>query len=112
LKLPKIRLATPEEIVSIEKTSDLTPRSQVWECGGILGVTRLAAEIDPVYYGAATDTRKYFFIWGLENILRGNGLTEYYFNVPVSDKKYLEIVEHFGAVKTSREPEFRFKKQL
>jgi len=75
-------------------------------------VWRICNEIDPVYFNGVSTTKKYWFIWGLENILRGNGATEYYFNVPASDKDYRQIVEHFGAVPTSEEPEIRYKKVL
>jgi hypothetical protein len=109
----RIRLATPEEIETIEKQADLTPRSTVWAYGKSLAVTRLAPEIDPVFWGDGTpDIRKAWFIWGLENMLRGNGMSEFYFNVRVSDEKFIKIAEGFGAEKTSVEPEYRFKKTL
>jgi len=109
----RIRPATPEEIEKIAAKADLTPRSAVWALGESIAVTRLAAEIDPVFYGEGTPTiRKAWFIWGLENMLKGNGYTEYYFNVPVRDEEYVKIVKGFGAEQTSLEPEFRFKKVL
>lgn len=109
----RIRLATPEEIATIEKEADLTPRSTVWAYGKSLAVTRMAPEIDPVIWGDGTpDIRKAWFIWGLENMLRGSGMTEYYANVPVADEKFNHIVENFGAARTSKEPEYRYKKTL
>ena len=110
--LEKIRLATPEETEKIAAESDLIPTSRVLAMGEMRAVWRVANEIDPVFYGDAPDGRKYKFIWGLENILRGSGATEYYFQVPVTDEKYLKVVESFGAQRTSKEPEFRFKVTL
>lgn len=109
MKLDKIRLATTEEIEAISTESDLTPMSRVLSMGEMRAVWRTTNELDPVYYAGASKPRMYYFIWGLENILRGAGCTEYYFNVPATDKQYHEIVEHFGAVRTSKEPEFRYK---
>lgn len=111
--MDKIRLASPEEMATIEKISDLTPRSTVWAFGKSLAVIRLTTEIDPVVWGDGTpDIRKAWFIWGLENMLRGNGMSEYYFNVHTKDEKFQKIAEGFGATKTSTEPEFRYKKIL
>lgn len=111
--MDKIRLATQEEVESIQATADLTPRSTVWAYGKSLAVIRLAPEIDPVVWGDGTpDIRKAWFIWGLENMLRGNGMTEFYANVHAEDEKFLGIVEGFGMKKMSTGPEFRFKKEL
>lgn len=107
--LEKIRLATPEEVEAIAKEADLTPMSKVLAMGDMRAVWRVAHELDPVFYGDAPDARKYKFIWGIENIMKGSGCTEFYFNVPVSDEKYNKIVEHFGAQRTSKEPEYRYK---
>lgn len=109
MKLDKIRLATSEEIEKISSQSDLTPTSRVLAMGDSLAVWRIANEIDPVYFNSASNSQKYMFIWGIENILRGSGATEFYFNVPLKDTHYQQIVEHFGAVPTSKEPEFRYK---
>lgn len=80
--------------------------------GEMSAVWRVAHELDPVNYADAPDPRKVKFIWGLENIMKGAGLTEFYFNVAASDEKYQKIAEHFGAVRTSREPEYRYKVTL
>lgn len=112
MKLDKIRLATPEEIESIKDKADLTPTSRVLAMGEQLAVWRIANELDPVFYNGASDAKKYWFIWGLENILRGAGATEFYFNVSNMDHDYRKIVEHFGAEPTNVEPEIRYKKVL
>lgn len=112
MKLDKIRAATPEECELLAKTSDLTPMSRVLAMGDMRAVWRTCQELDPVYFNGASKARMYYFIWGLENLLRGAGATEYYFNVPASDKDYQQIVEHFGATRTSREPEYRYKIEL
>lgn len=83
--------------------------SRVLAMGDMRAVWRTTNELDPVHFNGASVPRMYYFIWGLENLLRGAGASEYYFNVPVTDEKYHGIVEHFGAVRTSREPEYRYK---
>lgn len=109
----RIRLATPEEVATIEKQADLTPRSTVWAFGESLAVVRMATEIDPVVWGDnCPDIRKGWFIWGLENMLRGAGMSEYYFNIHTDDAKFLSIMKGFGAENISKSPEFRFKKAL
>lgn len=80
--------------------------------GDMRAVWRTSQELDPVYFNGASKARMYYFIWGMENLLRGAGATEYYFNVPASDTEYQGIVEHFGATRTSREPEYRYKVEL
>jgi len=111
MKLDKIRMATPEEIEQM-KGADITPMSRILAMGDQRAVWRVCNELDPVQYNNASDARKYWFIWGLENILRGAGCTEYYFNVPIKDEQYQKIVENFGCERTSKEPEFRYKKVL
>lgn len=109
----RIRLATPEEVEVIKKQADLTPHSTVWAFGESRAVVRTAMEIDPVIWGEnCPDIRKGWFIWGLENMLRGAGASEYYFNIHTDDKKFLSIAEGFGAENISKAPEFRFKKAL
>jgi hypothetical protein len=112
LKLDKIRLATPEEVEKIAATSDLTPNSRVLAMRDSTAVWRIANEIDPVYFNSASNSQKYLFIWGLENMLRGTGATEYYMNVSAEDAHYQGIIENFGAVRTSKEPEYRYKVTL
>jgi len=110
MKLEKIRTATPEEIAAISKESDLTPMSQVLAMGDSTAVWRIANELDPFHFGPNTsNSQKYLFLWGLQNILRGSGASELYFNVAVANEQFRNIVEHLGAEPTSREPEIRYK---
>lgn len=112
-----IRLATPEEVESIRETSDLTPGSTVVAFPGghgtSLAVIRRTVEIDPMHYGEGCPAnRKALFVWGLENMLRFMGNTEYYFNVRTEDEAYRQVVQHWGAQQISVGPELRFKKVL
>lgn len=109
-----IRLATEEEIKKIATNSDLVPGCSVWAMGQILGVVRPCIELDPVWYHDAPDREKMLFVWGMENMLRAMGTTQYYFNVPNTDEyaKYRSIVERMGASTTSQVPELRYKKVL
>jgi len=109
MKLDKIRLATEEEVAAIAVESDLTPSSRVLAMGDMRAVWRVTNEIDPMFFNGAADSKKYLFVWGIENILRGTGASEFYFNVPATDDGYQKIVEHFGATRTSKEPEYRYK---
>jgi hypothetical protein len=107
--LEKIRLATEEEVKSIAAESDLTPMSRVMVMEEMKAVWKVCNELDPVFYNGASHAKMYKFIWGIENIMKGAGVTEYYFQVPVKDEAYLKIVEHFGGQRVSKEPEFRYK---
>lgn len=110
MKLEKIRTATPEEVLAIKETSDLTPMSQVLAMGDSKAVWRIANELDPFHFGPATsNAQKYLFLWGLQNLLRGSGATEVYFNVAVANEQFRQVVEHLGAEPTSKEPELRYK---
>ena len=110
MKLDKIQLATPEDIESIAKHSDLTPTSQVLKMGDNQVVWRICNELDPFHFGPnSSNSQKYLFLWGLQNILRGAGATEVYFNIAVANEQFRNIVEHLGAKPTSREPELRYK---
>jgi hypothetical protein len=110
MKLEKIRTATPEEVAQIAAESDLTPMSQVLKMGDSSAVWRIANELDPFHFGPETsNSQKYMFLWGLQNMLRGTGATEIYFNVAVANGQFRQIVEHLGAVATSKEPELRYK---
>jgi len=113
MKLEKIRQATPEEVATIQSTSDLTPMSQVLAMGDSSAVWRIANELDPFHFGPNTsNSQKYLFLWGLQNILRGSGADSVYFNVAVANEQFRNIVEHLGAEPTSREPELRYKIKL
>jgi hypothetical protein len=110
--LDKIRLATTEEIQSIEADSNLTPMSRVLKMGEMTAVWRVANEIDPVHVNGAPIQKLYKFLWGMENILRGSGATEYYFNVPADDTQYHKVLEQLGAERLSKQPDYRFRVNL
>lgn len=113
--MDSIKLATPEQIEKIRATSDLGPTSLVYAMGEDLAVVKAVTEIDPVYFDANSNTsRRLLFIWGLENMLRGNGIPAYYFNTLADDANasWRKVVETHGAHQVSTAPEFRFKKEL
>lgn len=109
-----IRLATPEEVAAVAASSDLTSTSTVVSFGGKdLAVIRQCYEIDPMYFHPESNIRrKLLFAMNLETSLRLQGAKEIYFNVPVTDERYIKVLDTWGAVPTSREPELRFKKVL
>lgn len=115
--LEPIRLATPEEVEVIRAASDITPRTAVYAFDNAktgkpdLAVVRQLVEIDPLYCDSGTP-RKVAFIWGMQNILRSFGATEYYFNMPTDDPEWKAAVEKWGAEQISKAPEIRFKKAL
>lgn len=110
--LEKIRLATPEEVAEIEPVSNLTAMSKVLAMGEIKGVWRVAHELDPVHFNGAPAQKMYKFIWGVENIMRGAGVSEYFYNTPADDPKYHKILEELGAQRVSKEPEYRWRINL
>lgn len=112
MKLEKIRLATEEEVKSIADQANLTPMSRVLAMGDMKAVWKVCNELDPVFFAESSPTKMYKFIWGIENIFMGAGLTEYYFQVPVKSEEYIKIVEHFGGQRQSKEPEYRYKVNL
>jgi hypothetical protein len=109
-----VRKATPEEIELFRSRSDLTPHSDVLTFGGKdFAVLRTCTEIDPMFFAEESNTqRKLIFAMNLESILRFQGVQEVYFNVAVSNDKFIKVLETWGATPTSLEPEFRFKKVL
>ncbi len=115
-----VRLATPEEIASIEKTSDITPQTTVvvYENSATgkpdIAVLRQVFEVDPILFGASTNNRrKVAFLWSLENSFRIMGSPQaYYFNVLASDGDWLDVVKSWGAEQVSVAPEYRFKRLL
>lgn len=115
--LEPIRVATPEEVEVIRAASDITPRTAVYAFDNAktgkpdLAVVRQTVEIDPIYCESGT-SRKVAFIWGLQNILRSYGATEYYFNISPEDEEYKANIEKWGAEQISKAPEIRFKKVL
>jgi hypothetical protein len=110
--LEKIRLATEEEVKEIAAESNLTPMARVLALGDMKAVWKVCNELDPVFFNGAPPARMYKFLWGIENILKGAGLTEYYFNVPADDTKYHKVLEHLGAERQSKQPDFRYKINL
>lgn len=110
--MEKIRLATEEEVKEIATESNLTPMSRVLAMGEMRAVWKVTHELDPVFFNGAPKPRMYKFLWGIENILKGAGLTEYFFNVPADDVDYHKVLEHLGAERQSKQPDFRFKVNL
>lgn len=110
--LEKIRMATPEEVAEIEKEACITPMSKVVAMGEIRAVWRMANELDPVFFNGAPIQKMYKFLWGMENILRGYGATEYFYNTPADDPKYHKILEELGAQRLSQQPDYRWRVNL
>jgi hypothetical protein len=110
--LEKIRLATPEEIKEIEPNSNLTQTCRVLAMGDMRAVWRVANELDPVHFNGAPTSRMYKFLWGVENIMRGAGCNEYFFNTPADDLSYHKILEELGGQRLSKQPDYRWKVNL
>ena len=109
-----VRFASPEECEAIAPISDITNASSVITFGGKdFAVLRNCFELDPVIFGPeTTDRRKALFLMNLETALRIQGLKEVYFEAPIADPQYLEVLKNWGAVQRSNAPELRFKKVL
>ncbi len=108
-----IRLATPEEIEKYSKTSDINPNTLAVAFENNIAFIRPTTEVDPVYFDPeAPRHKRALMLWGIEQILRFRGATEYYFNVSTDNKEFIEDVQKMGCVNTSPTPEFRFKKVL
>jgi hypothetical protein len=110
--LERIRLATPEEIKEIEPNSNLTPMSKVLVMGDMKAVWRVAHELDPVHFNGAPVQKMYKFLWGIENIMAGSGVSEYFFQTPADDPQYHRILEELGAQKLSKQPDYRWRINL
>jgi len=111
--LEKIRLATPEEVEEIRAESNLTPMCRVLKLGEMTAVWRVANEIDPLIPNGAATTKLWRFMWGIENILKGSGCTEYFYQIPAEDAVYQRAVEeHFGAERLSKQPDYRYRVNL
>jgi hypothetical protein len=108
-RVDKIRVATEEEIKEIAGESNLIPMSKVLAMGKMRAVWKVCNELDPVFFADAPKALMYKFLWGIENIFKGMGLSEYYFNVPADDTKYHQLLEHLGAERQSKQPDFRYK---
>ena len=109
-----VRFATQEEFAPIVPVSDITEASSVITFGGKdFAVLRNCFELDPViFHPDTTDRRKALFLMNLETALRLQGFKEIYFNAPISDPKYLEVLKTWGAVEKTDFPTIRFKKVL
>jgi hypothetical protein len=111
--LEHIRLATPEEVDKIKDECNLTPMSRVLTMGDMFAVWRMANEIDPLIPNGAPVTKMYRFLWGIENILKGAGVSEYFYNTPADDPDYHKAIEeHFGAQRLSKQPDYRWRVNL
>jgi hypothetical protein len=111
--LEAIRLATPEEVEAIKHKADLTPGSRVVAFEKNIAVLRNTVEIDPIFFDPqAPPHKRALMLWGLEQMLRFGGASEYYFNVSVDDKEFIDTLTRLGAETTSPGPEFRYKKVL
>ena len=109
----KIRLATPEEVKEIEDSSNLTPMCRVLKLGEMTAVWRVSHELDPFHPNGASLQRQFKFIWGIENILKGAGVTEYFYNIDAGDTVYQKAIEeHFGAERLSKQPDYRYRVNL
>lgn len=110
-----IRLATQDEIAKIQAESDLSHATTVltWPLEKpMTAVIRNCIELDPVFYNDNISQRKAMFVWAIENMMRGMGMSAYYFNCPADNTAYQEVLQSWGAENISKQPEFRYKKVL
>lgn len=110
--LDRIRLATEEEVKEIATNSNLTSTSSVWRMGDMSMVWRIANELDPAHFNGATPQKIYKFVWGMENLLKGAGAREYFFQVSATDTTYHKFIEGMGGERLSKEPEYRYRVNL
>lgn len=115
--MKRLRLATPEEVERIRETSDLDPTCAVLaldtQVGTALAVVRAPIEVDPVYFPEGfSDKLKVFFIRDIETYLSAKGATSYYFNVHLTDEKWIENIKSWGCEQVSEVSEIRFKQTL
>lgn len=108
-----IRPATPEEVAAICKNADLTPLARVVAFEKNLAVIKPTIEVDPLIVDPESlPHKRALMLWGIEQILRFQGHTEYYFNISTDNTKFIEDVIKMGCENTSPTPEYRFKKVL
>lgn len=116
-----IRLATPEEIAGIVKTSDLDVRipTQIVAFDNHqsgkpdLAVVKQVFELDPVVFAEGTSNkRKALFMWSMMNHLRLNGIPVVYFSIAAGDAEWQQNAQNFGVEQISPQPELRFKMTL
>jgi hypothetical protein len=113
----RIRVATPEEVKSIEATADCQVGCTVLALdtpeGVSFAVVRTCVEVDPVIYPEKLSNRmKAMFQRDVETVLAAQGVPKYYFNVHADNKAMIDSVQSWGAVPQSTEPEIRFMKVL
>lgn len=108
----RIKLATPEQVAQIKEEANLTATCRVLTMGDQIAVWRVAHEVDPLIPNGASVGQMYKFMWGIENILLGAGVTEYFFNTPADDTKYSQVLERQGAIKLSKQPDYRWRVDL
>jgi hypothetical protein len=115
--MKRLRLATQEEIEAIKDSSDLDVGCSVLaldtQQGTAKAVIRSCIEVDPVYFpDEMNDKLKMFFGRDIETHLEAKGVTHYYFNVACDQEEWQKVVETWGAQRTSKVAEFRYKKIL
>lgn len=114
-----IRLATEKEVEMLKGTGmDTTYTHTVVAFGQgeetLFSLIKNVTEIYTYPMDIATVKKQLMFMWGLENIMRVNGVPAYYFQVSSkADKEaWRKNIETFGAEKTNPEPEYRYRKAL
>jgi hypothetical protein len=109
-----IRLATEEEVKHMlqEGDSNLTPMSRVFAMDDMLVVWRVAHELDPFHFADRNPVKMERFIWGMENILKGAGVTEFFFNTNATDEKWSRWIRKFGGELLSKQPDYRWRINL
>src|SRR5690242_13047709 len=114
--IPFIRVASKEEVESVQERADLTPTSRVWAWPNDKGqpdlaVIRQCTEVDPVFFATTSgNSRKAFFFWGVLNMLKAQGVEEVYFDIDAEGtEEYRSILEKMGARTTTAKPQYRYK---
>lgn len=117
--MKRLRVATPEEIEGFKDKADLDPSTLVLaldtQAGTAFGVIRTAIELDPVLFpDGFSDKMKAIFLRDVETFLSAKGAFSYYFNIHSDESQadWRSVVQNYGAVQVSTEPELRFKKVL
>lgn len=111
-----VRLATAEEVESIKSVADLDVGCNVYaldtQAGVGLAVRRVCNEIDPMVTPGWNSRQRSLFIRDLENGMKFQGVSHYYFNVDPADTTWIDFVKGWGAEQVSPEPYLRFKRTL
>ena len=115
--MDKLRPATVEEVQSLlAQGGDIPPGSSVYAFEKPNGtpdfaIARPVVELD-LQFVEANPRRRLTLLWGLENIFRALGLTEYRFFMDNSDEAYKNAVRNLGAQQTLDPPDANFRKVL